>query len=41
MHTTHPTPSKEQIALLEPFERLGLERIALVSTLQQAEHACT
>ena len=41
MHTTHPTPSKEQIALLEPFERLGLERIALVSTPQQAEHACT
>ena len=41
MHTTHPTPSKEQIALLEPFERLGLEHITLVSTPQQAEHACT
>ena len=39
MHTTHPTPSKEEIALLEPFDRLGLDRIALVSTQQQAERA--
>ncbi len=48
MHTTsshpssrHSTPSKEQIALLDPFERLGLDRIDLVSTPQQAEKACT
>lgn len=40
MHTTHPTPSKEQIALLAPFERLGLDRIHLVSTPAQAEKAC-
>ena len=32
MHTTHDTPSKEQIALLDPFERLGLDRIDLVTT---------
>ena len=35
-----PTPSKEDIALLPPFERLGLERIALVATAAQAENAC-
>ena len=40
MHTTHPTPSKEQIALLDPFERLGLDRIDLVTTPAQAEKAC-
>lgn len=34
------TPSKEQIALLDPFERLGLDRIDLVSTPAQAEKAC-
>lgn len=39
MHTTHPTPSKEAIALLDPFERLGLDRIELVQTLSQAERA--
>ena len=39
MHTGQPTPSKEEIALLEPFERLGLNRIELVSTLAQAEVA--
>ena len=33
------TPSKEDIALLEPFERLGLDRIELVSTRDQAERA--
>lgn len=32
-------PSREQIALLEPFERLGLDRIALVSTRAQADAA--
>ena len=30
----------DQIALLEPFERLGTDRIALVSTPAQAEQAC-
>ncbi len=34
-----PTPSREQIALLEPFDRLGLAQIELVSTRSQAEHA--
>jgi ribonuclease D len=33
------TPSKEEIALLEPFERLGLDRIELVTTRDQAERA--
>lgn len=37
MHRT--TPSKEEIALLEPFERLGLDRIELVATREQAERA--
>ena len=37
----HGTPSKEQIALLDPFERLGLDRIHLVNTAQQAEKAFT
>ena len=27
-----PLPAPEEIALLEPFERLGLDRIALVGT---------
>ena len=40
MHTTHPTPSKEEIALLEPFERMGLNRIVLVATAEQAILAC-
>ena len=40
MHTIHATPSKEQIALLDPFERLGLDRIHLVATPAQAEKAC-
>ena len=39
MNTRHPTPDKEQIALLEPFERLGLDRITLVATAQQAHGA--
>jgi len=41
MSTSHPTPSKDEIALLEPFERLGLDRIQLVRTAAQAEQACT
>lgn len=32
-------PAPEEIALLEPFERIGLDRIALVSTAPQAEAA--
>jgi len=39
MQAVQPTPSKEDIALLEPFERLGLDRIELVATGQQAEAA--
>lgn len=33
------TPTKEQIALLEPFDRLHLDRIELVSTQAQAQKA--
>jgi ribonuclease D len=36
----HPTPSKDEIALLEPFERLDLDRIVLVNTGAQAREAC-
>jgi ribonuclease D len=32
-------PAPEEIALLEPFERLGLDRIRLVATAAQAEAA--
>lgn len=40
--TAHPSvPHKDQIALLEPFERLGLDQITLVSTPAQAEQACS
>lgn len=39
MHTLHPTPSKEQIALLPEFDRLGPDRIALVATSAQAHQA--
>ena len=39
MHTQHATPSKEQIALLPEFDRLGPGRIALVSTAPQARAA--
>ena len=39
-HPTHrDTPDKEAIALLPPFERLGLDRITWVSTAQQAQLA--
>jgi len=41
MTARHATPDKEQIALLEPFERLGLERIRLVATASQAHDAWT
>jgi ribonuclease D len=40
MHTHQATPSKEQIALLDPFERLGRDRIALIASAAQAEKAC-
>src|SRR5665647_1456317 len=39
MHSQHATPSKEQIALLPEFERLGPDRIALVTTAAQAHEA--
>jgi ribonuclease D len=39
MHTRHPTPDKDAIALLPPFERLGLDRITLVNTGQEAADA--
>ena len=39
MHTPHPTPDKDAIALLPPFERLGLSRITLVNTGAQAHDA--
>jgi len=39
MHERYPTPSKEAIALLEPFDRLGLAHIELVATAEQAERA--
>lgn len=39
-HESRTTPDKDQIALLEPFERLGLDRIRLVSTGAQAREAC-
>ncbi len=39
MNPLPPAPSKPQIALLEPFERLGLQRISLVATAAQAEQA--
>ena len=44
MSSPHPaaaraTPGKEEIALLAPFERLGPDRIALLSTAEQAHRA--
>ena len=39
MNTRHATPDKEQIALLEPFDRLGLDRIKLVATAADAHAA--
>jgi ribonuclease D len=39
MHTTLPTPSKDEIALLPEFGRLGLDRITLVVTALQAHEA--
>ena len=39
MNTHLPTPDKDAIALLPPFERLGLESITWVSTGPQAQSA--
>ncbi len=39
MNTRHATPDKDAIALLPPFERLGLDRITLVSAGPQAQEA--
>lgn len=39
MHAQLPTPDKEAIALLPEFDRLGLDRISLVSTGAQAHQA--
>ena len=39
MSIYHPTPDKDAIALLPPFERLGLDRISLVNTGAQAQSA--
>ncbi len=39
MNIHHATPEKDAIALLPPFERLGLDRITLVSTGAQAQEA--
>ena len=39
MTERYPTPDKEAIALLEPFERLGLDQIEVVSTAAKAAQA--
>lgn len=39
MNTSRPTPSKEEIALLPEFGRLGLDRITLVDSGPQAREA--
>ncbi|MDB5885958.1 MAG: 3-5 exonuclease [Polaromonas sp.] len=39
MTEQHPTPDKDQIALLAPFDRLGLGQIQLVATPRQAARA--
>ena len=39
MTTERPTPSKDEIALLPEFDRLGLDRITLVCTAAQAREA--
>jgi ribonuclease D len=40
MQQPHPIPSKDEIALLPEFVRLGPERIRLASTAAQAQLAC-
>ena len=39
MNTRHTVPDKDQINLLEPFDRLGLDRIRLVATAEHAHEA--
>ena len=39
MAELHATPDKDEIALLEPFERLGLSQIQVVATADQAKQA--
>ena len=39
MTEQHPTPGKEEIERLEPFERLALPQIELISSAQQAGRA--
>lgn len=39
MTERHPTPGKEEIERLEPFERLALPQIELISSAQQASRA--
>lgn len=39
MTERHPTPGKEEIALLEPFEQLALHQIEVIATAPQAAHA--
>ena len=39
MSELRPSPDKDQIALLEPFDRLGLKDIMLVATAAQAQVA--
>ena len=39
MTEKHPTPGKEEIERLEPFERLALPQIELISSAQQAGRA--
>ena len=39
MTERHPTPGKEEIERLEPFERLALPQIELISSAQQAGRA--
>jgi ribonuclease D len=38
-NSRHPTPDKDAIALLAPFDRLGLDRIVLVNTAAKANEA--
>lgn len=40
MRVHPPTPDKDTIAALEPFERLGLDRIRVISSPREAEAAC-
>ena len=39
MTERHLTPGKDEIALLEPFERLGLKQIEVITSAQQASSA--